>query len=97
MRRDPSGIFPGRLYSYAADLVPWIKGKALVTTEGGFGPDQRAQFAYFLGLAKMTAEEVLWGTGWEFRLGINWDMDDEILTDQSFDDWFHVELVWRGP
>ena len=97
MRPDVSLQFQaGELYSLAADITPYIKGRKLVTHEEGFGPNQKAQFAYFLGLAKRIASTVLRDTGWGFRLGINWDMDAEILTDQTFQDWFHVELVWRG-
>ncbi len=95
MREDPSGDFDG-LWSYALDATPYINGKPLATAGKQFGYAERAQFAYFLGMLKSEADRVLEGTGWEIRLGVNWDMDYEILTDQDFDDWFHCELVWRG-
>lgn len=85
-----------KLYSFAADVCPYINGRRLATDRENFGPNQKAQFAYFLGILKEVADQELEGTGWEIRLGINWDMDAEILTDQSFQDWFHCELVWRG-
>lgn len=95
LREDPSGYFDGK-WSFAADITPFINGRRLATSARSFGPDQRAQFAYFLGIFKAEADRVLEGTGWKIRLGINWDMDAEILSDQSFDDWFHVELIWVG-
>lgn len=93
LRPDPSGQFDG-LWSLAADVTPFINNRRLATRGSRFGYDQRAQFAYFLGILKAEADHVLEGTGWEIRLGVNWDMDEEILSDQDFDDWFHVELVW---
>ncbi len=95
LRKDPSGDFIG-VWSYAVDITPYINGKKLATHGQQFGYAQRAQFAYFLGIVKAEADRVLEGTGWEIRLGVNWDMDYEILSDQDFDDWFHIELVWRG-
>ena len=94
LRKDPTRQFAG-LWAFAADVTPFIEGRRLATRGARFGPDQRAQFAYFLARLKGIADELLEGTGWELRLGINWDMDATILTDQSFDDWFHVELVRR--
>lgn len=92
LRWDPTKQFPG-IWSYAVDVTPWIEGRRLATRGKRFGPDQQAQFAFFLGIVKTIADEVLAGTGWELRLGINWDMDYRILEDQSFDDWFHLEIV----
>lgn len=95
LRRDPSGEISG-LWSFAADICPYINGKRLDTSAKGFGPTQQAQFAYFLSMVKAEADIVLMGTRWELRLGINWDSDAEIISDQAFDDWFHVELVYVG-
>lgn len=94
LREDPLVYFEGK-WSFAADVIPYINGRSLATHGSNFGPSQRAQFAYFLGILKEVADNVLAGTGWDIRLGVNWDMDAEILTDQDFDDWFHIELV-RG-
>ncbi len=93
--QDPAKEFNGA-WSFAADVCPYINGQRVATSKDAFGPVQQAQFAYFLATLKAVADSVLSGTGWEIRLGVNWDMDAEILSDQDFDDWFHVELVWRG-
>ncbi len=95
IRSDPAGQFDGD-WSLAVDVYPYINGRPIATDADNFGPDQMAQFAYFLGIVKELADEVLQDTGWKIRLGINWDGDAEIITDQDFDDWFHIELVWMG-
>ncbi|KKL63600.1 hypothetical protein LCGC14_2173520, partial [marine sediment metagenome] len=46
----------------------------------------------FLGGVREVADRGLEGSGYQLRFGINWDRDAEILTDQKFDDWFHIEL-----
>ena len=80
--------------SYAADIVPFVRGKQIATGKLSFGPTQQAQFAYFLGVVKTIADQYLiTRPEYGLRLGINWDEDDVILADQDFDDWFHVELV----
>ena len=86
-------------YAYAADLEPYINGKPIATDPESFKGVQMAQFAFFLGILKETADRYLndyyHQTNQRFvmRLGINWDQDAEILSDQDFDDWYHVELV----
>ena len=56
------------------------------------------QFAWFIRgvqeVARAYFEEVYEQTGerWELRPGLNWDMDAEILTDQNFDDFPHIEI-----
>ena len=85
LKPDPSGRFAGE-WSFAADVCPYINGKRVATGKESFGTAQQAQFAYFLSQLKSVADEVLEGTGWKVRLGINWDQDAEILTDQNFDD-----------
>jgi hypothetical protein len=95
LRPDPSGQFDG-LWSLAGDVEPFVNGKPLRTVGASFTGTEQAKFAWFLGLLSNIAEEVLEGTEWQLRFGVNWDMDAEILSDQDFDDWFHVELVWMG-
>ena len=86
-------------WAYAADITPWLNGKRLVTSEEGFGPYQMAQFAWFLrkvkevGAIYLARIEQDTGQKWKLRFGIDWDGDGEILTDQKFQDWFHVELI----
>ena len=80
-------------YAWAADLHPYINGKPLDTTS--FGPAQQAQFAWFLrrvkevGIAYFHTREL----PYHLRFGVDWDEDNVILTDQTFQDWFHVEMV----
>lgn len=85
-------------FCWAADLEPWINGKPLPTQPHNFGGEQMAQFAWFLRKVKEEADRYfarLWRVGrWRLRFGINWDRDTEILTDQRFDDWYHIELEW---
>lgn len=86
-------------YAYAVDIEPWVNGKAVDTSAKGFGVSQAGQFGYFLRQAYIVAKRVCSEydkeTGEEFkaRFGINWDMDQEILTDQDLDDWFHIEFI----
>ena len=94
-RVDPTGQYPQTKWAFAVDICPYINGKRLATDRANFGPEQKAQFAFFLCTLRSVAEYDLRDTGWSIRLGINWDGDEEILTDQTFDDWFHVEIV-RG-
>jgi hypothetical protein len=57
-----------------------------------------AQFAYFIRRVEEVATiyfaeiEAISGERWVLRWGGNWDMDAEILTDQNFDDYPHVEI-----
>ena len=92
MRFDPTRQFGGT-WAFAVDACPYIKGKRLATSAAKFGPDQRAQFAWFLRRVEQEGRRILDGTGWELRFGINWDGDAEILTDQTFADFFHVEQI----
>jgi len=86
-------------WAYAADLCPWINGHRLATDAESFGPYQMAQFAWFLrrveqvGEYLLRAQALVTGEHFHLRFGINWDGDAEILTDQKFQDWFHVEMV----
>lgn len=92
LRKDPTGMVK-TLCSFAVDTTPWIEGRPLATNAKRFGPAQKAQFAWFLGIVATIGREVLEGTGWRLRFGVNWDEDEVILTDQKFNDWFHVEMV----
>ena len=92
LRADPTGQFFGR-WSFAVDCCPYINGRRLATGRLDFGPDQAAQFTRFLGIIEQIGREVLRDTGWRLRFGINWDMDEVILTDQKLDDFFHIEII----
>ncbi len=92
LRVDPTEMFDG-LWSFAVDTTPWINNRRLATRGDQFGPEQQAQFARFLGIVEQIGRDVLSGTGWHLRFGYNWDEDAEILTDQDFDDFFHIEIV----
>lgn len=89
-------------FAYAIDVVPYIKGKPLATDAKNFGSAQQAQFAWFLRKFYENGKEILAEVNkdlpkekqWALRFGNNWNMDSEILTDQDFDDWFHIELIW---
>ncbi len=83
--------------SYAVDVCPYIGGKRLATDKAGFGAAQKAQFAWFLSAVAAVGDRVLEGSGYRLRFGVDWDCDGEILTDQKFQDWFHVELVRLTP
>ena len=86
-------------WAYAADIVPCLHGRPIETGAEGFGPIQQAQFAWFLRGVRETGRAYFadlresTGERWRLRFGIDWDEDGEILTDQSFQDWFHVELL----
>ncbi len=71
--------------SMAADYYPYVGGRA---------DYEREKVTYIAGIIHAAAE-MLYDEGSIFhkiRWGGNWDMDGEILTDQSFDDRPHVEL-----
>ena len=85
--------------SWAADVVPCIRGQRVATDAEHFGGHQMAQFAWFLRKVKdvsirhFDTVKIINGERWRLRLGVDWDDDGEILTDQTFQDWFHIELV----
>ena len=79
----------------AVDLRPIIKGKPIpwsLTVERG------AQWAWFMRRLHDEAEKYFdalalsTGERWYSRFGLNWNGDDEILTDQLFDDYPHWEI-----
>ncbi len=92
LRTDPTRQFGGT-WAFAVDACPYINGKRLATGRVRFGPAQQAQFAWFLRRVEQEGHRILDGTGWALRFGVNWDGDVEILTDQGFDDFFHVEMI----
>ncbi len=72
--------------SMAADIYPFIGGKANYDLE---------TLSYLAGIFHAVSE-MLYNQGaitHHLRWGGNWDMDGEILIDQSFDDRPHIELV----
>ena len=66
--------------SFAVDIVPYIKGKGI-----SWNP---FHCLYLAGYIMRVADEL----GISIRYGGNWDMDDEVYTDQSFQDLCHFEL-----
>lgn len=71
--------------SEGIDIAPWFKSKPHVDWE------DRETFIYLAGIIMSCATEL----GIELRWGGNWDMDEQILSDQSFDDIGHFELIRR--
>ncbi|MBN2669988.1 MAG: hypothetical protein JXR60_12275 [Bacteroidales bacterium] len=72
--------------SLAADIYLFINGKASWDKES---------LSYVMGIIHAVAE-ILYEQGkitHKIRWGGNWDMDGEILIDQSFDDRPHIELI----
>jgi peptidoglycan L-alanyl-D-glutamate endopeptidase CwlK len=72
--------------SLAADFYPYVQGAASWNNE---------TLSYLAGLITGVAE-MLYKQGritHKVRWGGNWDMDGEMITDQSFDDRPHVELI----
>jgi len=72
--------------SMAADIYPFIGGKANYDLE---------TLSYLAGIFHAVSEMLYnqGSTNHHLRWGGNWDMDGEILIDQSFDDRPHIELV----
>ena len=64
----------------AVDLAPYVKGKYSATKEN---------FLILAGVMFACANEL----GLTLRSGMDWDMDSEYLTDQSFDDLAHFQRV----
>lgn len=65
--------------SPAIDVAPFIKGKVSFN---------RDHCVYFAGIVMRIAEE----RGLKLVWGGNWNRDDEIMTDQTFQDLLHFEL-----
>lgn len=83
-----------RGYGTRSDLPQDLSGLSMDIMNLGH---RMAQFAYFLGVLKEAARPILEAHAlhskrYRLRMGIDWDRDGTILTDQRFNDWFHVEL-----
>lgn len=72
--------------SLAVDIYPFVNGKALWEDE---------HLSYLAGVIESVAQTLLRDGDIHHRIrwGGNWDMDGELLIDQSFDDRPHFELV----
>lgn len=71
--------------SEAIDIYGWVNGKAT------WDRDTLIYLTAFI----VGVSEILYKEGkiyHKLRSGLNWDMDGEILTDQSFDDLPHLEI-----
>lgn len=66
--------------SLAVDVAPFIGGKISYNTN---------HCLYFAGYVMATANSL----GIKLRSGYDWDMDNEVVTDQSFNDGVHFEIV----
>jgi len=68
------------LPSLAIDIAPWVNG------EVSFSRNHSIFLAgIVMGVAKKERIPIRWGG--------NWDMDEEVITDQSFQDLLHFELM----
>jgi len=67
-----------QLFSVAVDLAPYP-----------IDWDDEPSFLYLAGMVMQQAADL----GYEVRWGGDWDQDDEILSDQTFQDLGHFELV----
>ena len=65
--------------SLAVDAAPFIQGKASYNTQ---------HCLYFAGYVMATAKAM----GIDIRWGGDWDMDNESMTDQDFQDLLHYEI-----
>ncbi len=76
--------------SGAADVGPYIPGKGIPWPKVGSDSyiKDLSQFYYFAGIVMATAR----GMDIELRWGGDWDRDNN-LSDQTFDDLVHFELV----
>jgi peptidoglycan L-alanyl-D-glutamate endopeptidase CwlK len=75
--------------SMAVDIIPYKKG---TNAFSGNEKDNR-RFYFLMGIIKAISEKLLKDgkISHRLRFGIDWDNDD-IYTDQSFDDMPHIEL-----
>ena len=72
--------------SHAVHFLPIVNGRMIVDVATTI---DIAQWSYFLGIVHALADDLRIPV----RFGINWDMDAEILSDQTFNDWAHIELT----
>ena len=71
------------LPSLAVDIAPYYR------TEPHIRWNRLYEFVYLHGIIYAVAAR----QGIIIRSGINWDQDDELITDQKFNDFPHIELV----
>ena len=69
--------------SKAVDIAPYYKAKPHIRW------DRLYEFVFLHGILFAIAAR----HGIRIRSGINWDNDDELITDQGFDDFPHIELL----
>lgn len=69
----------------AIDIAPWFRNEPHIRWE------DRETFIYLAGIIMACAVDL----NIPLRWGGNWDRDDEILSDQNFDDLVHFELDRR--
>ena len=69
----------------AFDFNPYVNGKAISLVE-----DKEDSFYYgmLIGLFITEAKEM----GIEIRSGLDWNMNNIFISDQRFQDWYHIEL-----
>ena len=72
-------VFP----SLAVDIAPYYKSEPHIRW------NRLYEFVYLQGMIIGIARR----RGIVLRSGINWDMDDELITDQGFNDFPHLEMV----
>ena len=64
----------------AWDFIPFINGKVI---------ENAWNYAMIVSAILIAADEL----GFKVRSGTNWDMDNEFLTDQTFQDYGHIEII----
>jgi len=69
--------------SLAVDVAPYYKEKPHIRW------NRLYEFVYLHGIIRGLASE----RGIIIRSGIDWDRDDELITDQKFDDFPHIEII----
>jgi peptidoglycan L-alanyl-D-glutamate endopeptidase CwlK len=67
----------------AVDILPYLNGKPVI------GKQAKKYYLIIIGVMFSCASELQI----KIRCGANWDMDQEFLSDQSFDDLPHIELI----
>lgn len=69
--------------SLAVDVAPYYSEKPHIRW------NRLCEFVYLHGIIAAVAKR----RGVAIRSGINWDQDDELITDQDFNDFPHIELI----
>lgn len=80
----------GNIVSFAVDIMPYKKG----TNAFSGKTKDNARFYFLMGMVKITAKNLIKKgiITHDVRFGLDWDNDD-IFTDQNFDDLPHFELT----